>query len=284
MSEKGNKEENKDIFKSKGVELETNKEEVTDVVEEITDTNEELVEETNSKQSILSAFDLEDFLGEKTYNFYLNNKKLFIGSTASFLFLVIAWFAYNVVWYNYVVIPANEKSIEDLWQAEHSAFDKADWNTAINGDSLNTFDGFKDLAEEHSGTSGGEIATYELGISYLNNEQYEEAIKTLKQSSFDDELIGTITLGAIGDAYMQLGNVTDAYNSYKQAYLRRDNVLTTPIYMMKAAGAKEIEGDYKEAILIYEELVQKYPSSNYSISAEKYLESLKLESPVYSTK
>jgi tetratricopeptide (TPR) repeat protein len=261
-----------------------NKEEVTDVVEEITDTNEELVEETNTKQSILSAFDLEDFLGEKTYDFYLKNKKLFIGSTASFLFLVIAWFAYNVVWYNYVVIPANEKSIEDLWQAEHSAFDKADWNTAINGDSLNTFDGFKDLAEEHSGTSGGEIATYELGISYLNNEQYEEAIKTLKQSSFDDELIGTITLGAIGDAYMQLGNVTDAYNSYKQAYLRRDNVLTTPIYMMKAAGAKEIEGDYKEAILIYEELVQKYPSSNYSISAEKYLESLKLESPVYSTK
>jgi tetratricopeptide (TPR) repeat protein len=284
MSEKGNKEENKDIFKSKGVEVETTKEEVTDVVEEITDTNEELVEETNAKQSILSAINLEDFLGEKTYDFYLNNKKLFIGSTASLLFLVIAWFAYNVVWHNYVVIPANEKSIEDLWQAEHSAFDKADWNTAINGDSLNTFDGFKDLAEEHSGTSGGEIATYELGISYLNNEQYEEAIKTLKQSSFDDELIGTITLGAIGDAYMQLGNVTDAYNSYKQAYLRRDNVLTTPIYMMKAAGAKEIEGDYKEAILIYEELVQKYPSSNYSISAEKYLESLKLESPVYSTK
>ena len=284
MSEKENKE---DILKVKDTSndaAETIKETVDKTEDDTINTEEELVEDTNTKQSILSAFDLEDFLGEKTYNFYLNNKKIFIGSTASFLFLVIAWFAYNVVWYNYVVIPANEKSIEDLWQAEHSAFDKADWNTAINGDSLNTFDGFKDLSEEHSGSTGGEIARYELGISYLNNEQYKEAIKTLKQSSFNDELIGTITLGAIGDAYMQLGNVTDAYNSYKQAYLRRDNILTTPIYMMKAAGAKEIEGDYEEAMLIYKELVEKYPNSNYSNSAEKYLESLKLKSPVYSTK
>ena len=284
MSEKENK---KDILKAKDTSNNATKT-IKDTVDQ-TENNEkiveeELIEEPITKKSILSEIDLEDFLGEKTYNFYINNKKLFIASTSGLLLLLIGWFAYSVVWYNYIIIPANEKSIADLWQAEQSAFDNEDWNTAINGDSLNTFDGFKDLSEEHSGTTGGEIATYELGISYLNNEQYKEAIETLKQSSFNDELIGTITLGAIGDAYMQLGNVTDAYNSYKQAYLRRENILTTPIYMMKAAGAKEIEGDYKEAILIYEDLVLKYPNSNYSISAEKYLESLKLESPVYSTK
>ena len=96
-----------------------------------------------------------------------------------------------------------------------------------------------------------------------------------------DEGIATIALGAIGDVYMQKGNVTDAFNYYEKAYKRRDNELTTPMFMMKAAFSKEMEEKYDEAKLLYQEIIYKYQNSPLSVNAEKYLESLKLGAPVY---
>ena len=50
---------------------------------------------------------------------------------------------------------------------------------------------------------------------------------------------------------------------------------------MKLAFTKEMNENYGEAQKLYQELVEKYPTSPLSITAEKYLESLKLGSPVY---
>ena len=106
-------------------------------------------------------------------------------------------------------------------------------------------------------------------------------IISLKKVNINDELIGTITQGAIGDAYLQLGAVSDALIYYQKAYQRKDNELTTPIYLMKAALCLEIEENYPEAIQLYENVYTNYPSSKDAVKAEKYAESLKLGNPVY---
>ena len=103
----------------------------------------------------------------------------------------------------------------------------------------------------------------------------------MSEVDFDDELIATITLGGIGDAYLQKGDLSNAGSYYEQAYRRKNNELTSPLYMMKLAFTKEMNENYVEAQKLYQELVEKYPTSPLSITAEKYLESLKLGSPVY---
>jgi TolA-binding protein len=224
---------------------------------------------------------LENILGEDLFEYYSNNKKQSQVILIAIGVLIVAFLGYNFIYMDMIVKPKEKESIEKIWQAESKAFDEQDWSSAINGDSLGFFSGFKKISENYSGYSGADVAQYNLGISYLNNREYENAIKTLKKVSFDDELLGTISLGAIGDAFLQLGAVSDALTYYTKAYKRRDNDLTSPLYMMKAALCLEAESDYDNAIKVYEEIYIKYPNSTHAINAEKYMESLKLGSPVF---
>ena len=162
--------------------------------------DENQVVEDQSNTSIADRFDLEQILGEKTYEFYLANKtsKRFCCCTSSIAY-----------WYSWLQIHLRKQdfnskqteSLEAIWRAENKAFDEQSWNEAINGDSLVLFDGFKKVSEDFEGYQGGDIALYNLGISYLNNKEYQEAITTLEKVNFDDELLGTVTYGAIGDAF-----------------------------------------------------------------------------------
>ncbi len=178
--------------------------------------------------------------------------------------LLGGYFAYNKL----VVEPKNEKSVEALYMAEHQLLDKEDYATAINGD-VATGKGLEKLAK--SGYAGGEIAKYDLGVAYLNNGQYKEAIKALKDVDFDDDMLGTEALGMIGDAYMELGDVSNALTYYTKAYKNRDNILTTPLYMMKAGLCLEISKKYEKAADVYEKLIADYPFSKQKDDAEKYL-------------
>ena len=224
---------------------------------------------------------LELILGEKGYEYYLNNKKKVTFYSIAVLAIILGALAYKLIYIQMVVEPKEEEAIEKLWQAESKAFDEQDWESAINGDSLGFFKGFKQISKKYSGQNAGKIAQYNLGISLLNNKNYENAIVELKKVSFQDELLGTISQGAIGDAYLQLGAVSDAFVYYQKAYQRKDNDLTTPLYLMRAALCLEIEENYSKAIELYEMVYKNYPSTKDAVRAEKYAESLKLGNPVY---
>ena len=224
---------------------------------------------------------LELILGEKSYEYYLNNKKKVTFYSIAVLAIILGALAYKLIYIQMVIEPKEEEAIEKLWQAESKAFDEQDWESAINGDSLGFFKGFKQISKKYSGQNAGKIAQYNLGISLLNNKNYENAIVELKKVSFQDELLGTISQGAIGDAYLQLGAVSDAFVYYEKAYQRKENDLTTPLYLMRAAMCLEIEENYSKAIELYEMVYKNYPSSKDAVRAEKYAESLKLGNPVY---
>ena len=238
-------------------------------------------ETPDSKSGLLGNIDLESILGESAYTFYTNHKQKVNIVGIITLVAVVGVLGYFVVWKNMFVLPNETKSYEEQWRAESEAYDKNNWSNAINGDSLGDYKGLSFISKEYAGYSGGNIALYNLGISYLNNGENKNAIETFKKVSFEDELLGTISIGAIGDAHMQDGSVSDAYTFYTKAYSRKDNELTSPIYMMKAAFCLEIEGKFKEAIDLYEKVRLKYPASELSFKAEKYMESLKLGNPIY---
>ena len=249
--------------------------------ESVENNTENTVSKDHSEERNITENTLELILGEKGYEYYLNNKKqvtlyaIIIGS------LILSALAYKLIYVKMIVEPKEEEAIEKLWQAESKAFDEQDWESAINGDSLGFFKGFKQISKKYSGQNAGKIAQYNLGISLLNNKEYENAIIELKKVNFQDELLGTISQGAIGDAYMQLGAVSDAFIYYEKAYQRKENELTTPLYLMRAALCLEIEENYSKAIELYEMVYKNYPSSKDAVRAEKYAESLSLGNPVY---
>ena len=100
--------------------------------QETTETN----NEETSKPGIFSNINLRLLLGEKGYDFYKNNFITSILLVVVFFVVLFGTIGYNYIYVDYFVSPADEKSIEKLWQAETKAFDEQDWLTAIEGDSL----------------------------------------------------------------------------------------------------------------------------------------------------
>jgi TolA-binding protein len=211
---------------------------------------------------------------EQGQDFFKGPGKFVLIAIIGVAVLIGGYFAYNKI----IVAPKDVKSVEKMYMAEHYLLDKEDYATAINGDA-NGAKGLESLAK--SGYAGGEIAKYDLGIAYLNNGQYQEAIKTLKDVSFDDDILGTQALGMIGDAYLELSDVSNALSFYTKAYKNRDNTLTTPMYMMKAAQSMELLEKYSDAATLYEKLIADYPFSKEKDNAEKYLAMAKQGKSIY---
>lgn len=164
--------------------------------------------------------------------------------------------------------PKEKKAIEAMWKAEYY-FEKDSFQRAIDGNAMHL--GFKKLADKFSGTTGGNVASYCLGICYLNTGKYKEAINALEDCSFDDDIVSAIAIGAQGDAYRELNKVDDAIEKYKEAANRSENEFTTPLYLKKAALACEDKNKYKEAAEMYERIYNDYEHTTEGRDIEKYL-------------
>ncbi len=101
--------------------------------------------------------------------------------------------------------------------------------------------------------------------------QYEDAIDYLSDFETDDLLLKPITEGAIGDAYLELGDQDKALSQYKKAYSENENEFTTPIYMFKAAKLLESLDELEQALEIYKKIKTDFPESNEARNVEKYI-------------
>lgn len=164
--------------------------------------------------------------------------------------------------------PRGKEAQDQIFQAQNY-FAKDSFNLALNGDGNNP--GFLDIIDEFGSTKAGNLAKYYAGVSYLHMGKFDNAIEYLKKFSTDDLLLGPISIGAQGDAQLELGKTDKALDLYTQAYKMNDNQLTTPIYMLKAGELLENSNKSAEALKLYEAIKLKYPESNEGRSIDKYI-------------
>ncbi len=113
-----------------------------------------------------------------------------------------------------VIAPVEREAASQMFMAEQY-FEKDSFNLALNGDG--NYLGFIDIIDEYKITKSANMAKYYTGISYLHLGQYAEAIEYLKKFNSSDEMIAPIAIGAIGDAYAELENASEAINHYVKA-------------------------------------------------------------------
>ena len=164
--------------------------------------------------------------------------------------------------------PLQESAQTDMYMAE-LYFQKDSFNIALNGDGQ--YLGFIDIADEYSLTKSGKLANYYAGLCYLNLGDFDNAIDYLQDFSSDDIILSSLALGCIGDAYMELGNINKALGYYKDAANNNINSFTTPKYLFKQAMIYELEGDYSDALDIYNTIKDDYSDSREASQIEKYI-------------
>jgi tetratricopeptide (TPR) repeat protein len=130
--------------------------------------------------------------------------------------------------------------------------------------------GLLDIAETYSGTKTAKLANFYIGVIYLKQSKFEDAIAHLNEFSSNDYLIQARAYALTGDAYMEMEKYDDAVTYYKKAADYKPNEQFTPLYLMKLATAYESLKEYKQAAETYDIIITKYSKSTEVNDAKKY--------------
>jgi len=206
----------------------------------------------------------------RTEQFIEDNQKKITYVVGAIVVIVGIYLAFN----RFYMQPKENEALSQMFMAENY-FEKDSFNLALNGDG--NYLGFLDIIDDYGLTKSANRAKYYTGISYLHLGQYEDAIDYLKTFKTNDLLLGPVKTGAIGDAMLELGNTDDALKQYKKAYSETDNILTTPIYKMKAAKLLESMNKLEEALKLYEEIKKDYPESAEGSTVDRYIARVKIK-------
>jgi TolA-binding protein len=208
-------------------------------------------------------FDIAETLS-KTEHFVNQNKKslsIIVGAVV----LAVGGYLY----YQNSYVAGKEKEAETVMFRAEENFNKDSLNLAINGDGNNP--GFLQIIDDYGVSPSANLAHFYLGMAYLKQKKYDEAIEALKGYNAHDQITASLALGAIGDAYMEKNESDEAISYYEKASKEKPNNFTTPILMMKLATALESKGNYKESKEVYEKIKKEYPASSEANQAEKYI-------------
>ncbi|MFW5757717.1 MAG: tetratricopeptide repeat protein [Bacteroidota bacterium] len=200
----------------------------------------------------------------KSEQFIEKNQNLLIGVVAFIVLIIAGYIGFN----RFIIEPREQEASQEMFMAERY-FDQDSLQLALEGDGAHL--GFLDIISEYKMTRSANLARYYAGISYLNMGEYEEAIKHLKKYKRNDELVAPMALGAIGDAYLETGDMEKAADYYEKASNRYENSLTAPAFLMKLAMVYELQGDYQKAVSAYERIQKDFPNTNEGRNIERYL-------------
>ncbi len=218
------------------------------------------------------VFNTLDESASRTEEWVIKNQK--------YIFIIVGLSAVLVLGYlgfdKFVQEPKESVATNDMFQSQQY-FDQA-----VNGaskDSLFTLAlngsegkyGFLDIADVYSGTDAGNLANYYAGMAYLNMKDYSNAVTYLSAFSSTDDILGPIAKGGIGDAFVQLEQLDDAYEFYVQASELKSNNYTTPMYLYKAGIIGLKLENYAQALVFFNQIKSKYPESTEASNIDVFI-------------
>jgi tetratricopeptide (TPR) repeat protein len=209
------------------------------------------------------GINIEETLG-KTEDFVNKNKRSLMIIGGAFV-LAIGGYLY----YQYSYVAGKDKETQAQMYRAEEYFRNDSLKLAINGDG--NFPGFEEIIDGDGVSPSANLSHFYLGMSYLKSKEYDKAIETLKSYDAKDQISSALTLGAIGDAYMELNDAEEAISYYEKAARENANNFTSPIFLMKLGNALELKGNYKEAADVYKRIKKDYSSSSEGQQADRYI-------------
>lgn len=206
----------------------------------------------------------------KTEKYIEENQK-----SLTIIVIIIALIIGGYLGYKKLYLAPTEIEAQSEMYVAEQYFERDSFLLALEGDG--SYLGFIDIIDEYGITKCANLANYYAGICYLELGEYEEAIKCLKKFESDDIMIATVALGAIGDAYIELGELETGIEFYLKAAERKKNDFTSALFLKKAGIVYEELGDYKKALEVYERIEMRFPKSEEGRDIEKYITNVKLK-------
>jgi tetratricopeptide (TPR) repeat protein len=215
------------------------------------------------------VFNTLDEGASKTEAWVENNQNYILGFIGVVAICVLGYLAFQ----EFIQKPKEVEATNEMFQAQ-TYFEQALTATAkdsLFGLALNGGEGkygFLDIIDNYGSTKAGNLSKYYAGMAYLNINNYKEAINHLDDFSSDDAIIGPLAKGAIGDAFVELGQEDKALSYYEAAASMSDNEFTSPRFLLKAGITALNLGKTGKALTHFTKIKEKYPTATEAAKAE----------------
>ncbi len=200
----------------------------------------------------------------KSEQFIERNQNLILWTVAVVVLVIAGYIGFT----RFFLAPRQQEATTEMFMAE-KYFEQENFQMALEGDGQ--YLGFLDIIEEYGMTKAANLSKYYAGISYLKLAQFEDAIEMLNDFDPKDQFLGAMADGAIADAYLEQGDVQQAGRFYRNAYEYEPNEFTTPLFLYKAGLLFEQQGDYEQALELYERIRSEYPQSNEGRNIDRFI-------------
>lgn len=227
--------------------------------------DEEQEQQLHTESTTAEVFDALDLGASKSEDFVRNNQRTIIGVLIGIAVIGLGYLLYQ----QFVKAPNEQKAANEFFFAQQFFDEAMQATNAKERDSLFKVSinggggkyGYKQIAENYSGTKAANLAQYGMGMAYMRLADYNNAITHLKAFDADDDVLGAFAYGNIGDAYLQQKNNAEALNYYKKAFEHSNNDFITPLYLKKAGIVATLSGKKEDALKYYERIKDEFPAS-----------------------
>ncbi len=105
---------------------------------------------------------------------------------------------------------------------------------------------------------------------------YENAIEHLSKFSTDDQILGALALGNIGDAFAEIDQPEEALEYYEKAADFKSNEFTSPIYLMKAGRTAMDLKKFEKAEGLFRKIDEDFSNSDEAKDVKSFIQSAQL--------
>ncbi len=218
------------------------------------------IQETSPSKVSLFIDDIKNWINQQ-------NKVFFFGIVA-----IISVTALYVAYTYLYKMPKEKKGLEALYITQE-LFDVDSFNSVLKT--------APKLAAEYSGTKAGNLANYYAGVSYLRTGNSKKAIEFLSDVSFSDRMMKPQAIGLLGDAYIESKDLEKGLKQYLKAVKSSKNELSEIWWSKKAARVYEKQENWKSALAIYEDLLEKYKTNEDLIDLPKHIARAEAKLDIY---
>ena len=199
----------------------------------------------------------------KSEQFYNENKKLIWGCLIGIVVIGLAILGYR----KFIYEPKAAEAAAQMFPAEAS-FMNGELELALEGDGNNP--GFKEIISDYGAKAGKAVYLY-AGLSALNLQQYDDAIKYLKKYKGKDPIMKARALLALGDCYEGLDDYSSALSSWGKSVKVDDTMMFNASTLLKMGLLYEEMGQSDKALECYKKIEDKYPQSIEAYDIAKYI-------------
>ncbi|TYP95415.1 Tetratricopeptide repeat-containing protein [Fodinibius salinus] len=201
----------------------------------------------------------------KAQSFYDQNRSAIIGAAVAILLIIGGSIGY------YYYTSAQEAEAQQLMTNPTKAYLNQDYQTALTGSEQDFTVGFKQIIDNYSITDAANLARYYAAVCEFNLGNPQNALTYLENYEVPQGIMGVGPISFRGVVLTDIGNHSQAADTYVKAAEWNVNDATTPYNYLEAAKAFQKAGNNAKAKEYAQKVISEYSNSSQVADAQKVL-------------